>query len=292
MMQPQHFAFIILICLIWGFTFVAGKAGVVEFPPFLFTGLRYLLLTLVLLPFLKIHRGQMRNIVLISVTMGWLHFGFFYLGMAFAHNVSVVAVLTQMGAPFATILSILVLGEHVGIRRICALLLAFGGVMVISFDPLIFNDLNGAFFVILAALVGSIGTIIMRQMKNIGTFELQAWIAILSILPLLILSMLFESNQWEVIQTASWRAWSGVLYTALGASLIGHAGMFYLLQRYEVALLSTLTLMAPVFAVIFGILVWGDEIGVRFLIGGSFVFVAALVIIEREGGRRWIGRGV
>ncbi len=290
-MKPQHLAFLVLICLVWGFTFVAGKAGVSEIPPLLFTCLRYLLLSLVLLPVLRIHKGQMKEIAIISVTMGGLHFSLFYAGMALSNQVSAVAILGQMGAPFATLLSVLVLGEKVGYRRACALALSFSGVMIIGFDPIVFSDIDGAFFVIAAAFVGSIGTMMMRKMPEINTFELQAWIAVLSFPPLLVFSLIFESNHLEIIQNASWVGWSGVLYTALGASLIGHAGMYYLLQRYEVGLISTLTLLAPVFGVLFGFLVWGDDLSVRFLIGGCIVLLGSLVIVEREGGRRMLGRG-
>ena len=289
--KPHHLAFLILICLVWGFTFVAGKAGVSEIPPLLFTGLRYALLSVVLLPFLRIHKGMMKEIAIVSVAMGGLHFSLFYAGMALSNNVSAVAIFGQLGAPFATILSVFALGERVGWRRTTALALSFGGVMVIGFDPIIFNDLDGLFFVVAAAFAGSIGTIVMRTMKEIRPFELQAWIAILSCPYLLILSALFESNHLEIVQEASLVAWGGVLYTALGASLIGHAGMFYLIQRYEVALISTLTLLAPVFGVMFGVFVWGDETSSRFLFGGFIVLLGSLVIVEREGGKRWIGRG-
>lgn len=291
-MQPRHLAFLVLICIIWGFTFVAGKAGVTEIPPLLFTGLRYLLLSAVLIPFLKIHPGAMKQIAIISVTMGGIHFSLFYGGMALSDNVSAVAILVQTSAPFATLLSVLVLGEKVGIRRVLALTMSFLGVMIIGFDPAIFQSLDGMLLVMMAAFVGSIGTIIMRQMKDIKTFELQSWIAVLSLPPLFLLSLIFEDNHLEILQNASWFAWGGVVYTALGASLVGHAGMFYLLQRYEVSLISTLTLLAPVFGVLFGTLFWGDEISPKFLLGGSIILLGALVIIEREGGKRIFGRGV
>ena len=290
-MTLQHFAFLVLICLIWGFTFVAGKAGVLEFPPLLFTGLRYVLLCAVLLPFLRIHPGQMKQIAVVSMTMGGLHFSLFYGGLALSGSVSAVAIIVQLGAPFATILSVMVLGERIGVRRITALTMSFAGVMIIGFDPAVFNYLDAMVLVVMAALVGSVGTIIMRRMHDIRPFELQAWIALLSWPLLFVLSALFESSQWDVIQTASWTAWGGVFYTALGASLIGHAGMFYLLQRYEVGLISTLTLLAPVFGVMFGVLVWGDDASWRFLFGGAIVLLGSLVIVEREGGRRLIGRG-
>ncbi len=291
-MAPQHLAFLVFICLIWGFTFVAGKAGVIEFPPLLFTGLRYVLLGTVLLPFLRIHTGQMKQIAFIAVTMGSLHFALFYAGLALSGSVSAVAIVVQLGAPFATGLSVLVLGERIGLRRITALAMSFIGVMIIGFDPVVFVYIDGLLLVILAALIGSTGMIVMRRMHDIRTFELQAWIALLSWPPLFIMSALFETDQWETMFNASWMAWGGVLYTALGASLIGHAGMFYLLQRYEVGLISTLTLLAPVFGVMFGVLVWGDDASWRFLFGGAIVLLGSLVIVEREGGKRLIGRSI
>ena len=51
--------------------------------------------------------------------------------------------------------------------------------------------------------------------------------------------------------------WGGVLYTAIGASLIGHAGMYYLLQRYDVSVTAPLTLMAPIFGIVFGVHLFG-----------------------------------
>ena len=59
----------IIICLVWGFTFVAGKAGVSEIPPMLFTALRYILLSAILLPFLRIVEGHMPEVIFISLAI-------------------------------------------------------------------------------------------------------------------------------------------------------------------------------------------------------------------------------
>ena len=106
-----------IICLVWGFTFVAGKAGVSEIPPMMFTALRYLLLSLILFPFLKIVQGNMPQILIISMTMGSAHFALFYGGMSAAENVSSVAVATQLGVPISTVMSIVFLQEQVRWRR-------------------------------------------------------------------------------------------------------------------------------------------------------------------------------
>ena len=270
------------ICIVWGFTFVAGKAGVNEFPPIFFTGLRFVLLAAVLAPFLKPVKGQMANIVLVSATMGSIHFALFFTGLMLSENVSVVAVAVQLGVPFATLLSVFFLGERIGVWRVLGIGLAFAGVMIIGFDPAGLADLDGLVLVLLAAFAAAIGTVVMRRMRNVGVFQLQAWVAMLSWPVLFALSALGEGGQMAAIQEASWRGWGGVLYTAFGASLFGHAGMFYLLQRYEVSQTAPLTLLAPVFGMIFGITIWGDELTLRIFIGSMTTLLGVLIIALRK----------
>lgn len=281
-MALRHLFLVTFICLVWGFTFVAGKASVVELPPVFFTGLRFLCLSIVLLPFLKPVRGHMRELFIISLMMGSVHFSLFYGGMSIASNVSAVAVATQLAVPFSTILSIIFLSEQVGWRRWFGILISFLGVVVISFDPAIIDERLGLLMVVGAALAGSIGMVIMKKITHIGVFQMQAWVAFFSWPLLFAFSFSIEQNQIESLMGASWMAIGGIFYTALGASLVGHAGMYYLVQRYDVSLVSPLTLMGPVFGVSFGVLIWGDEPGIRFWLGSALTLFGVLVIALRR----------
>lgn len=281
-MAPSHIALILVITLIWGFNFVAGKAGVNEIPPILFTGLRFLLLSVMLVPFLRIHRGQMWPIFVISMTMGGVHFALFYGGLAAADDVSTVAIAVQLGVPFSTIMSILFLNEKVYWRRWSGIALSFLGVMVIGFDPKVFSYIDGLLLVVAAAFVGSIAMIFMRRLEDVPVFELQAWIALLSWPLLFLFSAVMEQGQVEAIKSASWLGWSGVLYTAIGASLIGHAGMYYLLQRYEVTQTAPLTLLAPIWGVVFSVLLLGDTLTERMLIGAVVTLVGVGIVSIRQ----------
>lgn len=278
-----------IICLVWGFTFVAGKAGVEEIPPMLFTGLRYLLLSILLLPFLRLVSGHMPQVVFISITMGSAHFALFYGGMSVAENVSSIAVAVQLGVPISTIMSIIFLSEQVGWRRWMGIAMSFGGVVVISFDPSIINERLGLLLVVCAAFVGSAGTIVMKRIKQTGVYQMQAWIAMMSWPPLFAASLVFESGQVAALQNASWMGWGGVIYTAIGASLIGHAGMYYLLQRYDVSVTAPLTLLAPIFGIMSGVIFWGDSLGVRFWIGGTITLLGVLIIGLRKPEAREAG---
>ena len=224
----------------------------------------------------------MPQIIIISLTMGSAHFALFYGGMSVAENVSSVAVATQLGVPISTVMSIVFLQEQVRWRRWLGVITSFGGVMVISFDPAVVNERLGLLLVVGAAFIGSAGTIIMKQVQKTGVYQMQAWISMLSWPPLIAWSLIFEGDHVAVLTSASWIAWGGVIYTAIGASLIGHAGMYYLLQRYDVSVTAPLTLMAPIFGIVFGVLVWGDTFGIRFWLGSALTLFGVLIIGLRK----------
>ena len=280
-MTRSHLALMMLINLIWGFALVAAKVGLGHFPPMLFTAFRFLLIIAVLFPFLKIHRGRMKQVLIIALCAGPLGFGFFFAGLALS-NPSVVAVVGQLGVPFSTIMSVLFLKEQVRWKRWLGISLSFLGVMVISFDPTVFKFLTGVIFVVISALIGSVGTIFQRQIRNVGVFQMQAWIAVVAGPVMLGMSFAFEGHQWEVIQTASLLQWSGILYTAFASSLIGHAGIFYLLQRYEVTQTAPLTLLSPIFTVIFSVVLLGDVVTTRMLVGALIALSGILIVSLRQ----------
>lgn len=280
-MTRPHLAFMMFINLIWGFALIAAKVGLGHFPPMLFTAFRFLLILMVMFPFLKIHKGRMKQVLIIALCAGPLGFGFFFAGLSLS-NPPVVAVVSQLGVPFSTIMSALFLSEQVHWRRWLGISLSFLGVMIISFDPTVFHYLLGVIFVVLSALVGSVSTIFQRQIRNVGVFQMQAWVALVAGPTMLGMSFAFESHQWEIIQTASLLQWGGIFYTAFASSLIGHAGIFYLLQRYEVTQTAPLTLLSPIFTVIFSVVLLGDVLTTRMLIGAAVALTGILIVSLRQ----------
>ena len=281
-MKPQHLALMMLINMVWGFSFIPGKWAVDELSPILFTGLRYALLAVALLPFLKVKPGQMRLIFGIAMFTGALHFTFFYTGLSLADDVSSVAIAGQMGVPFATIVAMIFLKERIGWKRASGIGLSFGGIVIMSFDPRVFSYIDAMIVTMMAALLYSFALIFMKRLRDTNPFELQGWVAMFSWPVLFLVSALTESGQVASIQAASSSAWLGVVYTALGASLIGHAGNYYLVQRYDVSLTAPMGLLAPIFGVCFGIWLNDDIVTGRMLLGSAFVLGGCLIIALRK----------
>jgi O-acetylserine/cysteine efflux transporter len=282
-MTTRDIVIVVIINLIWGFNIVASKFGVTMVPPLFFTAMRFVILAVVLLPVLRMHKGQMKLLLAIAMTMGVLHFGIMFVGLSMAGDVSTVAIAIQLGIPFATILSVIFLGERLSVMRVIGVVLAFAGVMFIGFDPIVFEYIGALLTVSVASLFGAIGLLLMKQLRNVGIFELQGWIATVS-WPLLVLaSLVFETNQIQMAQDASWWLWPTVLYTSLAASLLGHGGMYYLIGRYDISHVTPTFVLATVFAIIFGVTLLGDTLTSRMILGGIATLSGVLIILLQRG---------
>jgi O-acetylserine/cysteine efflux transporter len=224
----------------------------------------------------------MVKILLISIFAGALHFAATFLGLNLAHDTSSVAIAVQLNVPFATLIAVIFLGERIHFWRITGIVLAFAGALVLGFDPHVFAYVDALLVIAFAALVYAIGTVMMRQVKGVGVFQLQAWIALVSAPFLLVLSLLTEPGQWQNLPAITPLTTGAVLFSAFGASLIGHGGIFYLLQRYPVAIVSPFLLLAPVFGVVFAVIFLHDTLTPQMILGGLITLAGISIITLRQ----------
>lgn len=281
-MSARDLAFLMFINVVWGFAMIAAASSLKHFPPLEFTALRFFLISVLLVPCLRWHSGKMRQIFWIAMTGGTFNFALLFLGVSWAGEVSAVSIAGQLGVPFATVLSIVFLGETVRWRRWSGIALAFAGVMIIGFDPKVLGYLDGFLAVVASAFVGSISSILMRRIKEVPVFEMQALIATMSWPVLLVMSLAFETGQVDATRTASLLDWAGIAYVALMSSLVAHAGFYWLIQRHEVSKVTPLTLLSPLFTVLFGVILLGETLTWRIVIGGAVTMAGVAIISMRE----------
>ena len=152
----RDLGFLVVINLIWGFNLIASKVGLGIFPPICFTALRFSMLAVVLLPFLRWHTGLMTPLLIAAALSGGLQFALLFTGVHLTTHVGSVAIATQLGVPFATLMSVLFLGEVIHWRRRLGILLAFAGVAVIGVQSDMFADRAGLALVVASTLVLSL----------------------------------------------------------------------------------------------------------------------------------------
>lgn len=277
-MAVKHLALLVLINLCWGFNFIAGKWGTEEFGSLTFSAVRFAIVLVLLFPFLRFVPGQLGRILLIGFLLGACHYSIMFLAMYMTENISAVAVAAQLVVPFSTILAIMFLGERIGITRTVAIALSFLGVVVLAFEPFGPEHTISLGLAVLAALALSVSAILMRSLKDVAVFNLQAWIALVSTIVLSILALIFEPQQIRELTSIDWPSYWLPLYSAVGATIFGHGAFYWLLQRYPVNQVSPFISLSTLFAVAFGITLLDDLMTLKIVVG-SLLTIAGVTII-------------
>ncbi len=280
-MTRRHLLLILFIDLVWAVNTIAIKEAVTAVPPLLAVAMRYVVLLVACSPWMRWRPGRMRLILATGAVTGALSFGLGGISFAVADNVSALAIAGQLGVPFSLLLAIWFYGERIRWKRMGAIALAFSGVALLAFDPAIVHERLGLLLSVLAALVWAFGNILFRELKGEHVLNIFGWQAVVSIPLLLAASAVFEPGSLNSVRALPLHAAGWIVYSALAASMIGHAGMAWLLQRYPVSTMTPLTLPTPLLSVVLATIVYGLPITVPMVIGGLLTLAGVTIIALR-----------
>ncbi|MEM8799876.1 MAG: DMT family transporter [Pseudomonadota bacterium] len=284
-MTPRDFAFLMAINTIWGLNFIFVKTAVEAAPPLFVNMIRFLMVIAICFPFLRWIPGRMKAVFGVSFLLGVMHFGVMFTAMSVADDISVLAITSQLGVPFSTLLAIAFLDERIGWKRTFGICLAFGGVVIIAFEPRVLDTWLALVLGIVTAFFYAAAAIFMRRLRGVKPLEQQAWIAFVAVPFMALATFVFEGSMVPHFESLNAPVIGAIAYSAIFSSIIAHGGMFYLLQRYPVTTTQPLTLLMPVIAVIAGVVFLGDVLTWKIALGGLVALFGVLIIMLRTAPR-------
>lgn len=280
-MKPLHLAFIALIDLIWGLNAIAIKLSVDAVQPLAAVFARYLIVLIVCLPWLRWLPGRMTLLLSTAVVAGPVCFGLGALGYSLADNVSALAIAGQLSVPFSLVLAVLFDGERIHWPRMTGILLAFLGVVVMGFDPAIAREGIGLVLTVVGVFFYGAAMLLFRRLKGVPPLTIHAWIALVSIPLMAAGSAVFEPGGLARLPHLSGTVLGWLAFSAIGASVIGHAGISWLFQRYPVGMVSPLTLPTPLISVIIAVVMLHNPLTPQLIAGGILTLVGTAIITLR-----------
>lgn len=274
----------IMVSLTWGMGIVFAKAAIDYFPPMLLMALRSTLTALVLIWFMKIPKGSLGTIFLISAISGTAQFCLTLTGLQHV-DASAAALLMQLEVPFLVLLGVLLLGERPGLQKWFGIALTFLGALFIAGEP----RFAGAWFYI-ALLVGgcaawALGQLMVRKLNGIDGITVAGWVAIFATPQLFAMSAAFEANQLEAMVSAGWVVWGAVIYLSIGMTVIGYGMWYTLLRRHEVGKVAPFLLLMPVFSVIGGVMFLGEMLTLTTIAGGVVIVLGVYYTMREHTSR-------
>jgi len=283
-MRLRDFLLLVFVCVTWGFSNVLSRTvvGIWHVPPLWFAAIRFALVLAVTFPWLRPMPRPFWRIATVGFLMGGGNFALLFVGLQTA-TPSTAAIIIQAGVPITTLLSVLILHERIHWRRGLGIALTLAGVLLVMWRPG-FALSPGLLFVLGAAAAGSLGVILMKQMGDIAPLRFQAWVALTSFVPLGLASALLEHDQWHASAAIGWPFVAAILFSALIVSVCGHTAYYWLIGRYEANLIAPLTLMTPLSTIALGVLLTGDRLDARMILGAVLALAGVLVVALRKNG--------
>jgi drug/metabolite transporter (DMT)-like permease len=282
-MSLRDFGVLVLICLVWAGNNIISKIVVAHWgvPPLFYASVRFALVALATLPWLLPAPRPTWRIIVVALLMGAGNFALLFMGFKTA-SPSAASVIIQLGVPFTTILSVFMLGERIRWKRGVGIALTLAGAVTVMWSPHGLQLSAGLWLIAAAALTGSLGAVMMKQIEGVRPLQFQAWVGFCSLWPLALLSALTEPGGAQAALHAGVPFVAAVLFSALVVSVVGHTAYYGLIQRYEANLIAPLTLMTPLMTIGLGVLITHDHFDLRMGMGAALALLGVLIIALRK----------
>ena len=290
-MKTKIWTALIALYIVWGSTYLAIRFAVETIPPYLHSGIRFLISGTILLIWRRMagdptptkRQWISTGIVGIALLLG----GNGLVGWAEQRVPSGIAALMVSMSPMWLVLfeALRPGGVKPSWRGIVGLLIGFSGVFLLI-GPENFNgssvtqfDTLGTIALLIAALIWSIGSIYSKT-ADMPKSSLQStgMEMIVGSLALFIVSAGSGELNGFHFASVSMRSWLGLTYLIFIGSLVGFVSYGWLLHNAPISLMSTYAYVNPVVAVFLGSWLASETITPRILLAAVIIIGSVIVI--------------
>jgi drug/metabolite transporter (DMT)-like permease len=275
--------------LVWGSTYLAIRVGVLEMPPLLMAAIRFLVAGLLLYGW-TVWRGERtpsaRQWASISL-LAFLIFAVDY-GLVFWAEQRVPSGVTAI--MMATISAFMALAEIAFLRTqrltwrlSVALLIGLGGVAVLVSRSLDLGgapiDSLGAVALLVGAVAWAVAAVFARTQPLPDSKSLSSGAQMLvgGVMLAIASFALGEFKDFHPLAVSA-GAWFSLLYLIVPGSIIAFTAYVWLLHRESPTRVGTYAYVNPVVAVLVGYFLGGEALGMRTILGASFVLISVAMI--------------
>ena len=277
----MHLALYVLLCLIWGSTWLVIKVGYGGLGPFNVAAVRFLVSGLVLTPLVPLlgakwpaSRTEWTLIVWVGLVLFGADYGLIYWGEQFLDS-GMTSILFAL-LPLVTIgfAHLYVPGDRITARKLAGTVLAFVGIVALFGDRVRLDPAGlGPMLAIVASTVcaAAAGVATKRHGTHLHPAALNAPAMLIGAAALAVASIVAGDGLQLPQDSATWAA---VMYLAIAGSVVTFLIYFSLLKTWTVTSLSFISVFTPAIALILGF-VFLDErptlwtwVGAVLILGG------------------------
>ena len=281
----------LILCIIWGTTWIFIKVGLEDLPPISFAVARFLLAVAILFPLIRIQKIPLPSTAaewrLIAFT-GVLQFSINYSMVFWSEQYitsGLAAVLQAMIPVFGLVLAWIFLpSERITPVKVFAVLLGIAGVGMIFYDQLqvqSFMAFLGCVAVVAGSYAAAQASILIKAKGGLMHPASLVFGQMLCGLPAIIIySLAAEGNPLTFHWTA--KAVICVVYLTVFGTIAAFWLYYWLLSRIESTKAMMISLVTPLIAVVIGWIIAGETLPPQTGLGGTLIIASIWLIVLRR----------
>ena len=276
----------LLVVLIWGVNFSVIKFGLDELPPFLFSGLRFLIVALPAVFFIPFPKTSVWNVLGVGLFLGILKFSFVFVAMRSDASAGLASLLIQAQVVFTICLSLLLFKERISRFQTIGILFACAGFGLFFYTTGGNASVFGVSLLLAAALFWSVANLIMKRMGKVNLLHFMVWVSLVPPLPLFALSFWFETQEpIALLLSTSSQAWLALAFVGYISTLVAFAIWGWLLRSHSAATVTPFALLIPIVGMSAGSLLLGETLTQLEIIAGILILLGLTISVL--GARLW-----
>ena len=274
----------LILCLIWGSTWIAIRFGLESLTPMFSAGVRFSLASIIIFALMRIKNIPLQTdkvSIRLYLLMGFfsfvIPFGLVYWAQQFVPS-GMAAVLFAVYPFWVVIFSYIRMpSEFIGFYKIFGTILGFTGIVVIfsdSFAGDITNYLIGMFAVVLSGTMQAWIAVSIKKFGNhLNSLSMNFIPMVIAGISMLVIAFLVEDLTTIRIDE---NAVLSILYLAFFGSVITFTTFYWLIKRINLVILSLIAFITPIVALILGYFIYSEVLSTRHFVGAAMVLTGVL----------------
>lgn len=276
-MTIRHALLALIVVAIWGSNFVVIAEGLAEVPPTTFAALRFTLVAIPAIFFVKPPQLPWPKIVAIGLLTNFGQFFLIYAAIAIGTPPGLVGVVLQTQVLATLAFAALFLGERLPRKTVLAFAISGVGLALLTTFRADVTPLLGLVLTCGAALSWAAGNVVARTAGAAGGLSLVIWSGAAAAPGFVVCALLWDgpAASFSALATMTINGWLSTAYTVVISTLVGFGIWNHLMTRNPAYLVVRFALLIPAVALLCGYLVYRDVPTIVEFIGSALLVVGA-----------------
>ncbi len=290
-MKKKDIMLALLVVIVWGANFTVIKLGLDGVPSMLLVSLRYLIVALPAVFFIKRPNLEWKYIILYGLTVGVGQFSCLFYAMEMGMPASLASIIVQLQAFISPFFAWIFLKEKLKTKQIIGFLVAAVGLFVIGMASgtsgvtkipikvFILTIFAPIFWALSNIIVSFVSQKAIANGEKLDMLGLIVWSSLIPPLPVLVFALMLDTPQTLIGAITNLNAISvfAILYLSFGATLFGYGMWSQLIAKHSIGEIAPLSLLVPITGLLTARIVLSEQLSKMQWLGVIIILIGLII---------------